>query len=36
MRGRLRGSRRIIYATHIENSAAELWALAKKFELERA
>ena len=28
------GSERIIYAGHLENSAAELWALAKKFELE--
>ncbi|MDB5927090.1 MAG: ligase [Betaproteobacteria bacterium] len=30
----LSGSGRIIYAGHFENSAAELWALAKKFELE--
>lgn len=30
----LKGSKRIIYATHFENSAAELWALAKKFERE--
>ncbi|MGZ5121754.1 MAG: ATP-dependent DNA ligase [Burkholderiales bacterium] len=28
------GSERIIYAGHFENSAAELWALAKKFKLE--
>lgn len=30
----LQGCERIIYANHFENSAAELWALAKKFQLE--
>ena len=30
----LRQSQRIIYASHFENSAAELWALARKFKLE--
>jgi ATP-dependent DNA ligase len=30
----LTGSQRIIYAAHFENSPAEVWALAKKFELE--
>jgi bifunctional non-homologous end joining protein LigD len=30
----LKGSKRIMYASHFENSAAEVWALATKFELE--
>lgn len=30
----LKGTKRIVYAQQIENSAAELWVLAKRFDLE--
>jgi bifunctional non-homologous end joining protein LigD len=34
LRKTLQGTKRVIYVDHFENSPAELWALANKFELE--